>query len=188
MFKIPKKKNKDEPENTNREHGGNRTKKHPVGLPYTKGLSEELQWIFKSHGVPTYHKPSCTLRQMLVYPKDKNKKEQQCGIVYEITCEDCKEKYVGETARTLGTRLKEHTTTKGQVTSATAEPMKDSGHRIKMDNVKVIGRENNNHRGKIKEAIQIYKRHPALKRNQGMEIPAITLKLLSCGPTGSHDE
>ena len=62
---------------------------------------------------------------MLVHPKDKNKKEQQCGVVYEITCEDCKEKCVGETARTLGSRLKEHTTTKGQVTSAIAECMKD---------------------------------------------------------------
>ena len=48
-----------------------------------------------------------SLRQILVHPKDKNKKEQQCGVVYETTCEDCKEKYVGETARTLGTRLKE---------------------------------------------------------------------------------
>ncbi len=57
-----------------------------------------------------------------------------------------------------------------------------------MDNVRVIGRENNNYRRKIKEAIQIYKRQPALNRDQGMEIPAITLKLLSCGPTGSHDE
>ncbi len=62
---------------------------------------------------------------MLVHPKDKNKKEQQWGVVYEITCEDCKEKYVGETARRLGTRLKEHTTMKGQVTSAIAEHMKD---------------------------------------------------------------
>ncbi len=106
--------------------------------------------------------------------------QQQCGVVYEITCEDCKEKYVGETARTLGTRLKEHTTTKGQATSAIAEHMKDSGHRIKMDK--------DNYRRKIKEAIQIYKRQPALNRDQGMEIPAITLKLLSCGPTGSHDE
>ncbi len=105
MFKIPKKKNKDEPENINRENGGNRTKKHLVGLPYTKGLSEEIQRIFKSHAIPTYHKPSCALRQMLVHPTDKSKKEQQCGVVYEITC---------ETARTLGTRLKEHTTTKGQ--------------------------------------------------------------------------
>ncbi len=125
-FKSPEKKNKDEPENTNIEHGENKTtKKHPVRLPYTKGLSEELQRIFKSHGVPTptYHKPSCTLRQMVVHPKDKNKKEQQFGVVYEITCEDCKEKYVGDSqnARTLGSRLKERTAVKGQVTSAIAE-------------------------------------------------------------------
>ena len=136
--------------------------------------------------VSTYHKPSNTLRQMLVHPKDKNKKEQQCGVVYEITCEE--EKYVGKTARTLETRLKQHTTTNGQVTSAIAEQMKDSGHMIKMDNVRVLERGNNNHRRKIKEAIQIYKRQPAPSRDQGMEIPAITLKLriLSCGPTGSH--
>ncbi len=37
---YPQQENSDEPENTNRENGGNRTKKHPVGLPYTKGLSE----------------------------------------------------------------------------------------------------------------------------------------------------
>ncbi len=82
------------------------------------------------------------------------------------------EKYVGETSRTLGTRLKEHTTTKRQATSATAEHMRDSGHRIKMDNVRVIGRENNNYRRKIK-AIQIYKRQPALNWDQGMEISAM---------------
>ncbi len=53
--------------------------------------------------------------------------------------------------------------------------------------VRVLERENNNHRRKImKEAIQIYKRQHALNRDQGMEIPAITLKLLSCGPTGGH--
>ncbi len=52
-----------------------------------------------------------------------------------------------------------------------------------MDNVRVIRRDNNNHRRKIKQAIQIYKRQPALNRAQGMEIPANTLKPLSCGPT-----
>ncbi len=101
----------------------------------------------------TYHKPSNTLRQMLIHPKDKNKKEQQCGVVCEITCEDCKEKYVGEAATMLGTRLKEHSIMKGQVTSGIAEHMKDSGHRIKMDKVRLLRRENNNHRRKIKEAI-----------------------------------
>ncbi len=67
MFKNPKKKSKDEPENTHREHGeqDQETSGH---LPYTKGLTE-LQKIFKPYGVATYHKPSNTLRQVLMHPK-----------------------------------------------------------------------------------------------------------------------
>ena len=63
--------------------------KHPVCIPYISGLSEQLQRVFKSHGVSSYHKPFNTLRSLLVSPKDMSKKEEQCGVVYSVNCSEC---------------------------------------------------------------------------------------------------
>ena len=89
-------------------------RQYPVALPYIKGLSEELQRIFRSHGVSTYHKPFNTLRSLLVKPKDKPVKEKKCGTIYSVSCENCQKEYVGESGRTLGIRFK------GEVVAAPA--------------------------------------------------------------------
>ena len=56
--------------------------------------------------------------------------------------------YVGDTARTLETRLKDHFKQKSQRTA-----VGDHEHPIKMDNVKVIDREHNMWRRKIRESV-----------------------------------
>merc|ERR1712240_884502 len=68
-----------------------------LGLPYVRGLSVELQRIFKNHGVNIYHKPVNTLRSFLVRPKDPTPIQNQCGVVYNIPCSSCEDSYVGET-------------------------------------------------------------------------------------------
>ena len=59
-----------------------------LGLPYIQGLSEQLSRAYQSHGVYLFHKPSNTIRSMLVHPKDKSPKEKLCGTIYHITCDD----------------------------------------------------------------------------------------------------
>ena len=73
-----------------------------------KRPSEQLTRIFKSYDIPVYHKPINTLRSLLVYPKDKTDKAAKCGVVYDNQCPDCNQHNIGETARPLGTRIKEH--------------------------------------------------------------------------------
>ena len=66
-----------------------------------------------------------------------------------------------------------------------------------MDNVRILQREDKTRRRKIKAAIQVHnktrrrkikaaiqghKNDPTLNRDLGIEIPAVTLKLLSCDP------
>ena len=46
--------------------------------------------------------------------------------------------------------------------------------------VKVIAREDNMWRHKIRKSIEIKTRHPAINRDQGYELPPIYDELLSC--------
>ena len=75
--------------------------KIPVVIPYIKNFSEQLRRIFGKYGIPTYFKPTNTLRQLLVKPKDPVSKENVVGPVYKIKCEKCEAMYVGETERSL---------------------------------------------------------------------------------------
>ncbi len=173
-LEIPKKK-----KGTNNENSetGQSKKKFPVCLPYVEGTSEKLHRIFKSHGVPSYHKPFNTLKSLLVHPKDKTPKEKQCGLVYSAKCKICDKKYIGETARTFKTRFNEHTDGK-HPNSAINEHTESTGHTFNIDDTKILVKEQKLDARKIREAICIHKERPELNRDKGQEIPAILLNLI----------
>jgi hypothetical protein len=164
MLKPPKPKKPKEP-NTNRT-----TKSRSFPLPYVRGVSESLAKIFRRHGVGTYFKPYNTLRQQLVNLKDKTPDEKKCGVIYQLTCEQCDKQYVGETARAFGTRLKEHQRKKGPQT-AVGEHLQNTGQNINEENNKIIAREDSFWPRKIREAIEIRIRSPTLNRDQGYNLP-----------------
>ena len=83
-------------------------KKRLVIIPYIRGFSEELKRSFGGYGIPTYFKPTNTLHQLLVHPKDPVGKDKVVGPVYKISCEECEVTYVGETERSLKARFGEH--------------------------------------------------------------------------------
>ena len=147
-----------------------------VGLPYIRGLSEELQRVFRNHGVNIYHKPSNTLRSHLVRPKDKQEKKDKCGIVYQVPCSSCDDFYVGETARSLGKRFEEHAATDKE--SAVLEHLKASGHSVSFEDVRVLVSEPHYHQRKVREALEIFKRRPSLNRDQGYEVAPVLLNIL----------
>ena len=148
----------------------------PIGLPFIKGISEPLERIFKKHGVKIYHKPTNTLRQHLVHPKDPTHKENKTGVIYEVKCATCSRLYVGETSRTLGKRLEEH---KKTTASAINEHCQNTGHQIDWKNVRILGKEDHWMKRKIKEAIEIRRKKPSLNRDQGWDLPPIFCNLLS---------
>ena len=100
MFKVPRPKQQQSTTPT-----GTRPKTN-VGLPYMQGTSEALTRVFKAHGVGTYHRPINTIRSILVHPKDKTPDALKCGLVYQVECPECPLTYIGETGRTLATRIK----------------------------------------------------------------------------------
>ena len=182
VFKTVKT-NRPKPTDSNNTQETNR--KIPVCLPYVPGTSEKLHRLFKAHGVPAYHKPFNTIRSLLVNPKDKPQKEKQCGVVYSMKCVQCGKLYIGETARSLGARFKEHTDGK-HPSSAVTEHMSATGHWFTMDSTKVVSKEEQTFKRKIKEAMTIHQQKPELNRDRGLEIPAVLLSLLSHDTSPSH--
>ena len=113
MFKVPRPKQQQSTTPT-----GTRPKTN-VGLPYMQGTSEALTHVFKVHGVGTYHQAINTIRSILVHPKDKTTDAQKCCLVYhcQVECPECPLTYIGETGRTLATRMKDHLNLRNPLTA-----------------------------------------------------------------------
>ena len=158
----------------------------PQPLPYLKGLTERLAKTFRKFDAKVYYKPINTIRSQLVHPKDKTPRDKKCAVIYQIDCADCEEVYVGETARSLSARVKEHTSTRRASLTAVGDHCKKTGHSVTWDNVQVLASENNTSRRKIREAIEIASQKPSLNRDIGAyDLPAIYGALLT-GSTGDQ--
>jgi hypothetical protein len=156
-----------------------------VTIPYVKGVSEPLQRVFRKHNIATASRPHMTLRKLLVHPKDKVDDIAKTDCVYKIPCKSCEQVYIGETGRTLGTRLEEHKKdaesardrrfTRGQRREAENEENKsavtDHINRnncvIDWEGAKVVDREDNRRTRWIKESIWIRKSTPVMNRDEG---------------------
>ena len=77
-------------------------------------------------------------------------------------CEEC----IGETARTLGVRIKEHIDGKHPNSAITEHTLTD---------VKVLVQEDRDFKRKVKESMSIHRNQPALNRGRGHEIPLTLL-------------
>ena len=113
-----------------------------VILPYARGFSERVANILRGFNVKVAHKPIRTISSILKKPKDKIEKEASRGIVYKIKCKDCDNVYVGQTSRSLKTRMKEHAKAIATLdkNSLLAKHHMLYNHQIDLENVKIVDR------------------------------------------------
>ena len=67
-----------------------RAKGHVI-LPDIGGMMEPISRLIRKSGVAAHAKPHTTIRSILVAPKDKDHPQDKCGVVYQLTCHDCKQ-------------------------------------------------------------------------------------------------
>ena len=77
-------------------------------IPYIHGVTEPIKRILNSHNVYVAQKPFQTLGHIFAKPKDPITNEQLTDGFYSIPCNGCDHKFIGQTRRQFGTRLKEH--------------------------------------------------------------------------------
>ena len=113
-------------------------KRYPVAILYVKGVSEQLIRVMKGYGLKVYFKSTNTLRQILVWPKEKVIKERVVCPVYHISCEICDNSYIGETGRFLKARFMEHrgpSSVNSEVSKHINSDQPD--HSISLENVRI---------------------------------------------------
>ena len=138
-------------EKNDEEHGPLATAK----VPYVEGLGEEIRRILKDYNIRTVFKTIDTLGRILTKVKDPTPPEERPGVIYKIRC-ICGDFYVGETKRTLATRLKEHKAAcrlGAFERSAVAEHAWQEGHEIDWNDVEILDTARNLQERKVKVSI-----------------------------------
>ena len=74
-----------------------KSKGHIV-IPYMQGLCESIKKICGRYGIQTHFKGGCTIKNLLVSPKDKDPMVSQSDAIYWYQCGDltCDDEYIGE--------------------------------------------------------------------------------------------
>ena len=98
-------------------------------------------------------------------PKDKDPIMKKSGVIYRYKSNrvDCDVEYIGESSRVFGERFKEQQKAPSPIFYHT----NITGHNITIENFSIVGREDQNLKRPIKEALFIRVNNPSLNRNIG---------------------
>ena len=143
----------------------NNTPRPHITVPYYRGLSESIKQRCKNYGVQAYFRGGTTIKNLLMAPKDLDPMMKKSGVIYSYKCArvECNEEYIGESSRTFGERFKEHQ----KAPSPIFDHFNTTGHSISVENLNIVGREDQNLKRAIKEALYIRVNNPSLNRNVG---------------------
>ena len=115
--------------------------------------------------------PPNNIRKLLRSVKDPVDPSLEKGV-YLIPCE-CGKAYIGETGRSIRTRVKEHCADirlNRTHKSALAEHSHNTKHPIKIEDMQVLAQVDNWSKRRIREAIEIVKNPKCLNRDDGLYI------------------
>lgn len=107
------------------------TKKY-ISVPFYPSITNHIKDALRKFNIDLAFSNNNTLKNKISIMKDKDEYLSNSGI-YQIFCKNCPAVYIGQTARQLKTRFKEHVkhTQKGEVTkSSVAEHMTEENHEI----------------------------------------------------------
>ena len=173
-------------ENINRRKQGNSNisqtnKRCHIVVPYSQGLCESYKNICSKYGVQVHFKGGKTLKNLLMFPKDRKAKTKWSNIIYWFKCgrTECDEEYIGESAITFEEKYKECL----KAPLPIFEHKNITGHITTVENFKIIAREGQNMARAIKESIYIRINNPTLNRNIAKyNLPHIWNKVLFAIP------
>ena len=130
------------------------------GLEILKRTHNFSPYFYHINVIPTY---TNTLNNIIRLGKDRTNKFDETGVVYKITCNDCKSIYIGQTKRCLLDRISEHKKTNNE-DSVLSQHQKYYNHTINWENVSILDREKNYKKRLFSEMLFINSHNFTLKK------------------------
>lgn len=147
-------------------------------IPFHPAVAYQVGDILRKQGIEVAFKPPAKLKTVLPKTKDNIPNSLMPGV-YAVPCE-CGAQYIGETKRSINTRLKEHQKCfeKGQwEQSAIALHHSETKHKILWEDTKIVAQCNNKFDLRFKEALAINS-IKNINLDKGKYIPKIWLETI----------
>ena len=151
-------------------------------IPYIERLSKEIRRILREFRIRTVFRTIDKLGRILTRVKDPTPPDERPGVIHKIKC-ICGDFYVGETKRTLATRIKEHKAACRLAAferSAVAEHAWQEGHEINWDDVEILDNTKDLQERKVKESlyIRMVPRTCLMNRDEGRELSSLWMRTI----------
>ena len=117
-------------------------------------MSRSYRSALNAFQIKVSHKPINTIRDILRKPKDRPEKDAVPGVVYKINCLNCDKVYIGQTSRSLKSRVKEHVRAVAteDKNSLLAKHCAETQHSFDFEQTQIIDREKQWHKRLFLEA------------------------------------
>lgn len=115
-------------------------------IPYIKEVSPRIVNFFKHEkDIKIAQRNTKYLGLLYTKLKDKDNPNRISNVIYNIPCQNCQMKYIGQTSRSIGSRITSHKSDCNlkKRSCALAEHNIDTGHHLDYNNYKILHREKN---------------------------------------------
>lgn len=136
-----------------------------VKIPYIGAVSQKVGRLVESEtGKKVSFSCPPNLGKLMINCKDRISKDRKSGV-YQLSCNDCEARYIGQTGRNFKTRIDEHRRAigKNDCTSLFAQHLFDETHSCDFDNFKVLHSCN---KGRILDRLETIEIKRAVRNNE----------------------
>ena len=153
-----------------------------VSLPFVDGTTQAIRRILTRLNIRVAVKSGSWKWALQHSLKDSMKLEDHRNAVYQLTCADCPKTYIGETKRTIRTRVKEHCASARNnhpELSAIAEHALLCDHKVSWQAPKILCHEKGTVSRRVQEALWLAVTKDTVNRDQGLELSPLWLALMN---------
>ena len=149
-----------------------------ITAPYIKGTTERVKRLLRNHNVKIFDTNRNSIKSKVCQLKDKRNNSEKSNVVYEIPCNDCPAKYIGESSRTVKIRTHEHylDISNKRIRNHMFIHERDNNHKFNLNETRVIAQEKRSKPRKFVEGL--FSQFEQNSINNAQEIPAVYLNVL----------